>query len=435
MGAWIALRARREGWRTTLIDAFGAGNARATSGDETRIIRASHSDDPFYSRWSREALTAWNALAEAIGERLFVPAGVLWLAHEEGGWEASSEATLREPGHPRRAALPGRGGGALAADALGRPRVRDLRARGRPADGSSRGRGRRAHVRRRKAAASNSAGRSPGRSMAGGSSTSRWAMAGARPRPSSCSPRARGCRGSFPEAVGDLIRVTKQDVLFVGLARRAMAGSRRDQLPCWLDSGGAVYGVPAVDGRGMKVGPDRYGPPFDPTDGERIVDPESVEIVRALPGHALPGPRRRPGRRDARLPVRVDAGQPVPHRPAPGLRQRLAGRRRLRPRLQARAGHRPLRRRAASTGRASGRARNASASTARERGTTQDRLIRDGRGRTRPRSGAARHLAARMVPAIGATLADLAACDARAVMHDAPIAAMQEGESATLGRC
>ena len=95
MGAWIALQARREGWRTTLIDAFGAGNARATSGDETRIIRASHSDDPFYSRWSREALTAWNALADAIGERLFVPAGVLWLAHEEGGWEASSEATLR----------------------------------------------------------------------------------------------------------------------------------------------------------------------------------------------------------------------------------------------------------------------------------------------------------------------------------------------------
>jgi glycine/D-amino acid oxidase-like deaminating enzyme len=27
MGAWIALRARREGWRTTLIDAFGSGHA------------------------------------------------------------------------------------------------------------------------------------------------------------------------------------------------------------------------------------------------------------------------------------------------------------------------------------------------------------------------------------------------------------------------
>src|SRR5215203_6371636 len=86
MGAWIALRARREGWRTTLIDAFGAGHARATSGDETRIIRSSHSDDPFYSRWSREALTAWNELSASIGEDLFVPAGVLWLAHEDDGW-------------------------------------------------------------------------------------------------------------------------------------------------------------------------------------------------------------------------------------------------------------------------------------------------------------------------------------------------------------
>ena len=55
MGAWTALQARRRGWRTTLIDAFGAGHSRATSGDETRIIRASHGADPFYARWSREA--------------------------------------------------------------------------------------------------------------------------------------------------------------------------------------------------------------------------------------------------------------------------------------------------------------------------------------------------------------------------------------------
>ena len=46
MGAWVALEARRDGRRTTLIDAFGAGHPRATSGDETRIIRASHSRDP-----------------------------------------------------------------------------------------------------------------------------------------------------------------------------------------------------------------------------------------------------------------------------------------------------------------------------------------------------------------------------------------------------
>jgi sarcosine oxidase len=56
----------------------------------------------------------------------------------------------------------------------------------------------------------------------------------------------------FPRVLGDLIRVTKQDVVFLG----PPAGDGRfgaEWLPCWLDPRGAFYGVPAVDGRGMKV--------------------------------------------------------------------------------------------------------------------------------------------------------------------------------------
>ena len=58
MGAWTALRAVEGGRRTLLLDAYGAGHSRATSGDETRIIRSSHGPDAFYSRWSREARDA-----------------------------------------------------------------------------------------------------------------------------------------------------------------------------------------------------------------------------------------------------------------------------------------------------------------------------------------------------------------------------------------
>lgn len=279
MGAWIALRARREGWRTTLIDAFGAGHARATSGDETRIIRASHSDDPFYSRWSREALTGWNALADSIGETLFVPAGVLWLAHDEGGWEASSEATLRGEGIPVERLSPD--------DVAARwPQMRseDLAfAIFEPEAGIL-------MARRGVAAVARTFEGEGGRFELG------WAEAGAaagrRLLDITLSDGRRHAAAEFvfaagpwlprlfPEAVGDLVRVTKQDVLFIGSPAgdaRFSAGS----LPCWLDSDGAVYGLPAVDGRGMKVGPDRYGPPFDPTEGERIVDPESVDLVRS----------------------------------------------------------------------------------------------------------------------------------------------------------
>ena len=64
MGAWTALQAIRGGRRVTLLDAYGAGHPRATSGDETRITRASHGPDEFYVRWSRAARADWIALGE-----------------------------------------------------------------------------------------------------------------------------------------------------------------------------------------------------------------------------------------------------------------------------------------------------------------------------------------------------------------------------------
>ena len=84
----------------------------------------------------------------------------------------------------------------------------------------------------------------------------------------------------FPDLLGPLITVTKQDVVFLG----PRAGDGRfaaEWLPCWVDYDGGFYGVPAVDGRGVKIAPDRDGPPFDPTDGERLIDPDTVRQVRA----------------------------------------------------------------------------------------------------------------------------------------------------------
>lgn len=43
-GGWTALALLRAGMRVTLIDAWGAGNARASSGGETRVIRAVYGD-------------------------------------------------------------------------------------------------------------------------------------------------------------------------------------------------------------------------------------------------------------------------------------------------------------------------------------------------------------------------------------------------------
>ena len=278
MGAWIALQARRRGWQTTLVDAFGAGSSRATSGDETRIIRSSHGADPFYARWSREAREAWIALGEGAGERLFLPAGALWFARADDGFEAASETTLRELGIPveRLApeALTERWPQLEAKDlafALYEPEAGLLMAR----------RGVAAVVRQFEAE--------------GGRFELAWAdLGGRRGRHLEGVLTGSGRRFTadqyvfaagpwlprlFPEVAGQLIRVTKQDVVFVG----PPPGDGRfgpSELPCWVDYGAAFYGIPAVDQRGMKLAPDRYGPIFDPSHGERIVDPESVRLAR-----------------------------------------------------------------------------------------------------------------------------------------------------------
>ena len=91
----------------------------------------------------------------------------------------------------------------------------------------------------------------------------------------------------FPEVAGDLIAVTKQDVVFVG----PRAGDTRfgaASLPCWIDYDASYYGVPAVDGRGFKIAPDRYGEPFDPSSDDRIVDPDSIRLARSYLARRFP---------------------------------------------------------------------------------------------------------------------------------------------------
>jgi glycine/D-amino acid oxidase-like deaminating enzyme len=73
-GGWTALNLRKMGAKVTLVDAWGPGNARATSGDETRGIRTSYGDrgdnSELWCRWSREALSRWNAWDQEWGSEL-----------------------------------------------------------------------------------------------------------------------------------------------------------------------------------------------------------------------------------------------------------------------------------------------------------------------------------------------------------------------------
>jgi glycine/D-amino acid oxidase-like deaminating enzyme len=57
-GGWTALRLRERGCRVTLLDAWGPGNSRSSSGGETRVIRGVYGADPIYVQWVVRSLAA-----------------------------------------------------------------------------------------------------------------------------------------------------------------------------------------------------------------------------------------------------------------------------------------------------------------------------------------------------------------------------------------
>lgn len=64
-GGWTSLHLRRRGARVTMIDAYGPGNSRASSGDETRGVRSSYGDraaaGALWTSWARTAIQRWQA--------------------------------------------------------------------------------------------------------------------------------------------------------------------------------------------------------------------------------------------------------------------------------------------------------------------------------------------------------------------------------------
>lgn len=82
-GSFTALELARRGTQVTLLDQYGPGNSRSTSGDETRGIRSSYGDRAASSEqwtgWAREAIVRWTAFdaehGPRFGTRFFIRTG------------------------------------------------------------------------------------------------------------------------------------------------------------------------------------------------------------------------------------------------------------------------------------------------------------------------------------------------------------------------
>jgi len=106
-GMWTALHLRRLGARVRVVDAYGPGNSRSTSGGETRGVRSSYGDrphGPHWARWAKDAIRRWTAWDEEARDRLlpklFFQTGDLILRGEVSPYIEDTRANWDSLGAP-----------------------------------------------------------------------------------------------------------------------------------------------------------------------------------------------------------------------------------------------------------------------------------------------------------------------------------------------
>jgi sarcosine oxidase len=286
-GAWIAYFLGKSGVSVLLLDAYGPGNARASSGGESRIIRMGYGADEIYTRWSLRALPLWKSLfAEAGRPELFLQTGVLWIAHEQYQYALDTLAALQEHKIPHeRLSLLGLRKHypqiTFDEDAWGifEPESGVLLAR--RAVQSVVEQARKIGVEYRGAAVL-----APGDATAKITSlkTTTGETISANTFVFACGPWLGKI---FPQVLGDRIFPSRQEIFFFGLP----SGDTRftqPALPTWLYLKDEFYGMPDLESRGFKVADDRHGPRVDPDTQSRIASTEALDAARKFVARRFP---------------------------------------------------------------------------------------------------------------------------------------------------
>jgi len=292
LGGWTALHLGRLGWDVTLVDAWGPGNGRSSSGGETRVIRRGYGQRHHYVPLVTRALELWAELEAEAQVRLLDRRGVLWMASEPGEFELGSVDAFRAKAVPfeelGRAELEARFPSICVADvpwAVLEPDAGALFAR------------RGCEVVWR--AVERAGGRTllstahPNLDRKGVCQGVRLTDGTALDADVTIFAAGPWMAGLFPDALGDRLKVTRQDVFSFGPPPGAEAHQR---LPVWAEYASQLfgddsfwYGIPDGLSRGFKLGEDTHGGDWDPTHGDRVVDPARLDRARSYLAHRFPG--------------------------------------------------------------------------------------------------------------------------------------------------
>jgi sarcosine oxidase len=293
-GAWTAWHLARRGKKVLLVDAYGPGNARSSSGGESRIIRMGYGADEIYTRWAQKSLTQWKDFFGFKRPGLFYETGVLWLGAEGDARVRDTAATLKRCGVAFEALDPG----ALA------KRYPQIGLEGiatgilEPDSGVL-------MARRSIAAVVEAASVSgaeyrvleivtPQRAAGTGGLTSIMTRSGEHIEAEQFVFACGAWLGKlFPEVLGERIFVTRQEIFFFGVPAGDMRFSP-SALPTFLFQGDESYGMPDLESRGFKIALDRHGVRVDPDTQSRIVSEQAADEVRQYVAKRFPGLRDAP---------------------------------------------------------------------------------------------------------------------------------------------
>jgi glycine/D-amino acid oxidase-like deaminating enzyme len=273
-GVWTAWHLRRAGRRVVLLDGYGSGNSRASSGGESRIIRAGYGPREIYTRFSVRSLQLWRELADRTDPSLFHSCGALWLAPERDPFALETVETLEqcsvrfdrlEPSDIARRfplfrlaegtwAIFEPEAGALMARRAVQTLARELLIE----QHFVRWEGGRATL-------------GNGERLDAGS----YVFA--------CGPWLAKL---FPDLLGRRIVPSRQEVFFFGAP--SGGGYGPDRVPCWIDVAEKFYGMGDLENRGFKVANDLHGRPVDPDTEERVASAEGLAAAREYLARRIP---------------------------------------------------------------------------------------------------------------------------------------------------
>ena len=267
-GGWTALHLLRGGHRVTLVDAWGAGNSRASSGGETRVIRAVYNGELLYSQMAARAFALWREAEQQWNRQVLFRTGSLWMCAADDSYVRRSLDPMKSVGlaveemTPQDAArrypqmsfrdvrtvfLEPEAGFITARAACELVRETFVREGGTYRQASAR-------------PATSASGRLTQATLSDGGTldADRFVFA--------CGPWMGQL---FPDVIGRRIVATRQEVFFFGTP----AGDTRydaGTLPVWVHIGERLaYGVPNHERRGFKVADDTAGPEVNPTTLDR----------------------------------------------------------------------------------------------------------------------------------------------------------------------